>query len=56
MHVRQSPPQETGAAPSEVNLSYDEVARRLFLLVERRDEETLEEAVDLIGKLIRSIE
>ncbi len=56
MRVRQSPPQEPEAAPSEVNLSYDEVARRLFLLVERRDEETLKEAVDLIGKLISSIE
>jgi len=41
MHVRQSSPQELEATPSEGNLGYDEVARRLFLLVERRDEETL---------------
>jgi hypothetical protein len=56
MRVCQSPSQELEAAPSEVNLNYDEVARKLFLLVERRDEETLKEAVNLIGQLIGSIE
>lgn len=56
MRVRRSSPQEFEAAQAETNLSYDECARRLFVLVERRDEETLKEAVHLIGQLISSIE